>query len=176
MLVRLFRFSFCIFTLNLWFSFFGLVSEFYAEFLVQFFQLTFWIFNQNPLICISVFQWTLIVIIIVFNILLFWGKLSANVSWLGVSWGFGGPNVSIKDRTSKYKTNIKVCLKPQLRQTAVGRRQNLLLYWFFFLNSQFFNGILTFFKLFNFKIFATFKFLQFGFSFSENFSATLKFQ
>ena len=26
----------------------------------------------------------------------FWGKISANVSWLGVSWGFGKPNVSIK--------------------------------------------------------------------------------
>ena len=51
-----------------------------------------------------------------------------------------------------------------MRQTAVGRRQNLLLYWFFFLNAQFFSGILSFFKIFNFKIFATFKFLQFGFS------------
>jgi hypothetical protein len=36
----------------------------------------------------------------------------AQVSWLGVSWGFGKPNVSNKKPTSKYKTNFKVCLKP----------------------------------------------------------------
>ena len=47
--------------------------------------------------------------------------MAVNVLWLGVSWGFGKPNVSIKDRTSKCKTNFKVCLKPQLLQTAVVR-------------------------------------------------------
>ena len=50
--------------------------------------------------------------------------MAYNVSWLGVSWGFGKPNVSIKKPTSKYKTNFKVCLKPQLRQTAVSGSLN----------------------------------------------------
>ena len=39
---------------------------------------------------------------------------------MGDSGGFDKPSVSNKKPTFKYKTNFKVCLKPQLLQTAVS--------------------------------------------------------